>query len=235
VCVTVSSIIDIVDSMKAIVVGGAGNLGMSFIQALRRANYFPINIDLKLNSEAGCNILVDPAKPAAQQLTDMSKMLVSQLDNGGASCLFCAAGSWRSGSITDDDFLSNIHSMFKVNLETAAIATHLASKFISERGVLMLTGASAALHPLPADIGYGISKSSTHFLVQSAAVDPVFLKKHIHVLGILPQVIESKELLLSTKGEDVDQSSWTKVCSNCKATQANPSLFIHLLTTRAIS
>eukprot|EP01041_Mallomonas_annulata_P006223 gene6223-12608_t len=196
--------------MKALVVGGAGNLGRSFVKALNKAGVKPINLDINLNSDAETNILVKKSVPLVQQIMDLKASLSNNLNGQRLCSVICTAGGWQAGSITDDDFLDSINRMHELNIETAALAGHLASKYVSQSGLVILTGASVALHPSKntSTLGYGISKTSTHFLVESIAVDPHFSKNKITVLGILPQVIDTSENRLRLPSED--SKHWTK-------------------------
>jgi NAD(P)-dependent dehydrogenase (short-subunit alcohol dehydrogenase family) len=70
-----------------------------------------------------------------------------------------------------------------------------------------MTGASAALGTTPGMLGYGLSKSATHFLVQSLAAEPLFRKATI--AAILPTTIDTpanRAAMPDAKYED-----WTKV------------------------
>ena len=200
--------------MKAIVFGGAGNLGKTFVTALTQAGLKPICVDIVPNNEAFSNVKVNPASSMASQLRNINSEILKNIGNDNLSCVFSAAGGWRGGSIHDEDFLENISKMHNINVETAAMAAHVASNFVCKNGLLLLTGASAALRPLPQAIGYGISKASTHYIVQSAAVDPVFLSKHIHVLGVLPQVIEPASKKIPILNTNEDSTDFTKVILN---------------------
>lgn len=54
-------------------------------------------------------------------------------------------------------------------LGDAAAAARLATKFLSEDGLVVLTGAAAAEQGTPGMIAYGISKAATHHIVRSLA------------------------------------------------------------------
>ena len=56
-------------------------------------------------------------------------------------------------------------------------------------GLIVLTGAAAALEPTPGMVGYGVSKTSTHFLVRSMAATPSL--KETTTLAILPITIDT--------------------------------------------
>lgn len=194
--------------MRSVVVGGAGNLGRSLIRALKLAGIQAINLDLKTNADAYQNIIINNKLKMSEQSGIVVESLSSYLKGEGVGSIFCSAGGYVDGSVADDDILLKIENMNAMNVETAAFSAHLAVQFLSGNGLLMLTGASAALHPTPASLAYGISKSATHFIVNSIAKDKIFLQKKISVIGILPQVIDTTENRYAQPG--ADYSDWSK-------------------------
>jgi len=195
--------------MLSLIVGGSGALGRSFVHALNTAGYKAINIDLKNNADAYRNILVNPDKTMKSQIKDIVSNISSELGGSASlSSVFCTAGGWKAGSIRDDDFLESLSYMHTINVETAAVACHIASKYVTRGGLVMLTGASVALQPTPSTLAYGISKTSTHFMVESVAKDPYFVQNKISVLGVLPQVIDTTANRERLSAEDSNE--WTK-------------------------
>lgn len=82
--------------------------------------------------------------------------------------------------------VANVYQMEQQCLWSSVICTHLASKFLSENGCLVLTGASVALGPTPGRLmeiseipyqillgmlGYGMVKAAVHQLTKSLAED----------------------------------------------------------------
>mmetsp|Transcript_2023 Transcript_2023/g.2107 ORF Transcript_2023/g.2107 Transcript_2023/m.2107 type:complete len:234 (+) Transcript_2023:155-856(+) len=194
--------------MRALVVGGAGNLGRSFVSALNKAGYQAINLDLKKNPDARSNIILDASKNMSQQMNEISAQISDDLKGNKLSSVFCAAGGWREGSIRDDNFFDALHQMQAMNVDTAALSCHLASKYVVRNGLVLLTGASVALHPTPSILAYGLSKTATHFMVESVARDSHFLKNKICVVGVLPQVIDTNDN--RERLTDDDKKDWTK-------------------------
>lgn len=80
-----------------------------------------------------------------------------------------------------------------MNIRSALGASHVASKLLKENGLLVLTGASAALNATPGMIAYGITKAATHHLIKSLAVE-----------GGLPHKVCYSQLGVS----------WSFLCSN---------------------
>lgn len=104
--------------------------------------------------------------------------------------IVCAAGAWSGGGLGNTAGLSAVDrcatlkniivglfnsfllllafsSMWQANIVSAVSAAHLASRFLAPGGLLVLTGAGAALGPTPSMVGYGIAKAGTHHLARS--------------------------------------------------------------------
>ena len=105
--------------------------------------------------------------------------------------IVCAAGAWSGGGLGNTAglnavdrcaalkniivglfnsfllFLLAFSSMWQANIVSAVSAAHLASRFLAPGGLLVLTGAGAALGPTPSMVGYGIAKAGTHHLARS--------------------------------------------------------------------
>jgi dihydropteridine reductase len=75
------------------------------------------------------------------------------------------AGGWAGGSINSPTIFDVVQEMLTVNLQSAIVASNIASRclkpvcifqaaLITKGGLLVLTGANAALGPTPGMIGY---------------------------------------------------------------------------------
>ena len=66
-------------------------------------------------------------------------------------------------NIADEDILAKYEAMDRMNLQSAILAGHLATKFLGPQSLLMLTGAAAVFDgPVNFAYGYALSKSATH-------------------------------------------------------------------------
>lgn len=142
-------------SKTAIVVGGAGALGKSLVKHLVKYGFNPLSIDFTNNNDTTQNLLLNPNQSLAVQYAEISDRLKSSLSGKNVSGVFCAAGGWMGGSIAESNFLEVISKMHSMNLEPAALAANISSNHLDNNGILVLTGASAALNPVPFMIGYG--------------------------------------------------------------------------------
>eukprot|EP00753_Platysulcus_tardus_P001197 PLAT11151.1.p1 GENE.PLAT11151.1~~PLAT11151.1.p1 ORF type:complete len:136 (-),score=62.76 PLAT11151.1:81-488(-) len=98
--------------------------------------------------------------------------------------------------------------MLGCNLMSAVVASHVAATKLSKGGLLVLTGAQAALFATPGMIGYGISKAATHHLIASLAV-PGQLPEDASVLGLLPSTLDTPTNRAGMPTADF--STWTPV------------------------
>ncbi len=193
----------------AIVIGGAGALGKALIHELTKASITAISIDMFRNDEATHNLLVRKDSTLSSQYKGLRGDLDKKLSGTTTKGVFCTAGGWMGGGIGDDHFLDVLQRMNSMNLETAALASNLAINYLDNHGTLILTGAQAALQPCPGMIGYGISKSATHYLLATIIRDEKFLQKSCRAYGILPSTIDtpSNRAAMPT----ANFLSWTKV------------------------
>lgn len=179
--------------MKAIVVGGSGALGRVLVKDLKLKGISPINIDFIKNSDADNNIIIKNDIPLRFQLKDIMNNLSTNIliKDNELKGVICSAGGWVGESAKDDNFLDNLHLMHTMNVESAALSSHLSIKYLSTNGLFILTGAHAATQTQPKMLSYGISKISTHYLIKSVAQDKDFIKKNITALSILPVTIDT--------------------------------------------
>lgn len=70
------------------------------------------------------------------------------------------------GSVKDKEVFEKYSKLDKMNLQSALLTSHLATKFLAEQGMLTLTGAAAVFEgPVNYAFAYGLTKSATHALV----------------------------------------------------------------------
>jgi hypothetical protein len=81
----------------------------------------------------------------------------------------CVAGGWAGGDAASQDLIVTTQKMMNTSLYTSMIASQLAVNYMAFDGLLLFTGAAAALEPTPDMIGYGAAKAAVHHLSQSIA------------------------------------------------------------------
>jgi NAD(P)-dependent dehydrogenase (short-subunit alcohol dehydrogenase family) len=89
--------------------------------------------------------------------------------SGKVESVIVTAGGWAGGGV-DADGLESIDGMWQACVQSAAMGSHLAANMLKPEGMLVLTGAGAALGACDGMIGYGMAKAATHHLVKSLSV-----------------------------------------------------------------
>jgi dihydropteridine reductase len=65
------------------------------------------------------------------------------------------------------NFCSTVEDMRRKNLDPCLASGFIAQQFMNPNGLLVVTGATAALNPTPGMVGYGLAKTAAHFYVQT--------------------------------------------------------------------
>ena len=74
------------------------------------------------------------------------------------------------GSVKDDNIFEVYEKMDRMNTRSAILTSHLATKYLAEHGLLLLTGASSVFTgPVNYAFAYGVAKSATHALALQMA------------------------------------------------------------------
>jgi dihydropteridine reductase len=193
----------------SLVFGGCGALGKAVIQRLSFEGYKAVSIDLMNNADAHRNILIRPSWTLHEQSVVIREGIHDILGKHKASNVFCAAGGWKGGAVRDSDFLQIFADNHKVNLEPALLACHFGIANLAHNGLLVVTGAAAALGPTPNMLAYGLAKSATHYMIQSIAHDESVKNDGISAIAVLPQVIDTLTNRFSMP--NADYTTWTKV------------------------
>lgn len=72
--------------------------------------------------------------------------------------MICVAGGWLGGNVKEESIFDGVDKMFEFNVQSSIASAHIAANSLKEGGVVVLTGADAALGPTPSMIAYGITK-----------------------------------------------------------------------------
>ena len=187
------------------------------------------SVDLVNNDEANGNVLITANDCLVKQEEEVIGGVSKLLDNSKVDAIICVAGGWAGGSSASKglfsllfphgifsqalifvffvDFIKNSDLMIRQSVWSSLIASKLASKFLSEEGLLTLTGAKAALSGTPGMIGYGLAKAAVHHLVQSLSEPKSGLPEGATALAILPITLDTP---MNRKFmPDADFSTWT--------------------------
>ena len=173
---------------SVLILGGAGQLGTVIVDTFNLAGWHCISVDFRENSSAGTSILLEPGS----SMRSMAQAIKASLGATQVQAVVAVAGGWAGGSIDDEESFASIERMIAFNLYSSAVACHVACHhLVQPSGLLVLTGADAALGATPGMIGYGLSKVGVHHLVKSLATTESKLRAD--VCAILPLCLDTAQ------------------------------------------
>jgi len=173
--------------MSAVLVyGGAGALGEAVVKHCKHVGKRVISVDINVCHSADKNVKITGDSP----LIDVGTVL-KELNGEKLEAILCVAGGWSGGDVSTEGMFESVEKMWKFNVNSSVGAGHLAAKALAEGGLLVLTGASAALGATPGMIGYGVSKAAVHQLVSSLGAPNSKLPANSSVLAILPITLDT--------------------------------------------
>ena len=117
-------------SKLGLIVGGSGALGNSVISVFKRRGWTLLNIDLKANTTADANIIIDSQKKIQEQLRlihDQTSAFSKSFDS-----IICTAGGFDMGSIRDHDVFEKYEKLDRMNAQSALLSAHLAANYLGE-------------------------------------------------------------------------------------------------------
>ena len=174
---------------RILVYGGKGALGSAIVSHFvsNPGKYWVASVDFGANDQANANCVLSKTLGSLTEQSDLLETELAKVLNGAQfDAIFCVAGGWAGGNAAADDFLKNVDICVRQSIWTSTIAAHLASKFLNESGMLVLTGAAAATGPTPGMIGYGLCKAAVHHLTKSLAAPKSGMPEGSSVVSILP-------------------------------------------------
>jgi NAD(P)-dependent dehydrogenase (short-subunit alcohol dehydrogenase family) len=124
--------------MKSLVIGGNGALGRSVTRMFKQTGWKVISMDVDVCKYSDSNIIVDARKTIREQAAN----LVAQTDKYKFNSIICVAGGFQMGSIAHDNLFEDYERMDALNFQPALLAGHIATKSLSEQGMLLFTGAA---------------------------------------------------------------------------------------------
>ncbi|XP_050524747.1 dihydropteridine reductase [Daktulosphaira vitifoliae] len=192
---------------KILVYGGKGALGSTCIASFLAQKFWVGSIDLQQNDVASANIIVNCNASLLEQELEIITKLETVLGSDKLDAVICVAGGWAGGNSNSNDFVKNTDLMLKQSVWSSVLASSIASKYLKPGGIVVLTGAKAALNPTPGMIGYGLSKAAIHQLTKSLADPNGGLPNGAQVYSILPITLDTP---MNRKWmPEADTSAWT--------------------------
>ena len=190
-----------------LVYGGAGQLGRAVVGRFVEAGWAVASVDAAANPEASASVTLDLTARPADQAAAVSRGLTSAGEAfGSLSAVVCVAGWWSGCAAHDAGVFADVEKMLAMNLWTAVAAAHVAAERLAADGLLILTGAAAALGPTPGALGYGMAKAATHQLGRSLAA-PGGLPRPAVVAALAPKILDTASNRACMPNADF--GSWT--------------------------
>jgi len=174
-------------SKTVVVFGACGALGSSIVSKFKDAGWTTVGIDLRKSDIVTHSISITGGTKddAAHVLQQMHEFKIE------ADVVISVAGGFVMGTVKDPSIFATMDKMWSFNLQSAILASHIASNILKPGGLLVLTGASSALKPTPTLIAYGVSKAATHHLVASIAAPDSGMPKDSSTVAILPIMLDT--------------------------------------------
>jgi dihydropteridine reductase len=192
-------------TFQVLVYGGAGQLGGTVIKHFKDNGWKTYSVDYRPNEDADHNLVLAPEGSTKENTHKVIRDLKAL--NAVLNAVICVAGGWLGGNVKDDSIFDGIDKMFNFNVQSSVASAHIAAHFLSEGGLLVLTGADAALSPTPTMLAYGITKAATHHLIASLVPASSGLPKDTVVVGILPICLDTPTNRKSMPNANFDD--WT--------------------------
>ncbi|KRY76930.1 Protein PTCD3 -like protein, mitochondrial [Trichinella pseudospiralis] len=194
---------------RVIVYGGAGALGSKVVEHFAARNWWTCSIDLLKNDKASCNIVVNDSTDFILQGEEVVSKVTDATANEKVDAILCLAGGWTGGSAKKKDFFLSCQQMWKQSVWTSVISCRLGSLFLKTEGLLVFTGAAAALQPTPTMMAYGMAKAAVQQLARSAGCPAGGLPEKSTCLAILPVTLDTPANRKAMP--KADTSSWTQL------------------------
>jgi NAD(P)-dependent dehydrogenase (short-subunit alcohol dehydrogenase family) len=171
---------------RALVIGGSGALGSSVISVFKK-NWETTSLDFTENKEASFNILINPADDAEKHLAQADAVLKGQYD-----LILSTAGGWCQGDIESPNVFSQVEMMMRNNVYPSVLAGHLATKYASETGIIILSGSLLVYKEnTPSMLAYGICKNMVHNVALNLATKQKLTSEN-RIICLVPDILNTE-------------------------------------------
>jgi len=195
-------------SGRVLVYGGRGALGSDIVARFKQGGWWVANIDIKTNTEADENVLVEGDTWQSQEQW-VTSGVASVVGEHKLDAVICVAGGWAGGSPASKDFIKNSEAMWRSSVWPASISASLATSHLKEGGMVILPGAAPAVSGTPGMAGYGMAKAAVHHLTRSLACPGSGLPDNCLAAAILPVTLDTP---MNRKWmAKADQTTWTSL------------------------
>lgn len=185
--------------MRVLVYGGSGALGQAVVRRFKLANFNVISADFTANPDADQSILLLRNASASAHLEMVRHA------NKDLNAILSVAGGWTGGNATQ--LVEAVSAMNAQSVDSSAVCASLAATHLAEGGLLVLTGAAAALAPTPSMIAYGMAKAAVHHLVRSLGTSGSGIPDNSTCIAILPNTLDTP--MNRKYMPQADKTGWT--------------------------
>lgn len=192
---------------RVLVYGGKGALGASIVNFFKGKSWWVLSVDLFQNDLADANVIISGTSDWVEQGKEVATKVEEVLKNDKLDAIVCVAGGWAGGNAASNSLVKNCDLMCKQSIWSSVLASQIAAHHLNSGGLLVLTGAKAALEGTPGMIGYGMAKAAVHQLVQSLKDSSSGLPPDAGVIGVLPVTLDTEANRRNMPNADFSQ--WT--------------------------
>ncbi|OMJ70953.1 hypothetical protein SteCoe_30948 [Stentor coeruleus] len=169
---------------RSVIIGGNGALGKKVVEVFRDS-WEVTSVDFKSNSLAHKNLVLP------QGSTELHHSFCKENLSGKYDAMICVAGGWVGGNIANPEIFAQTRQMIEINLYPSLLTCHLATSFLNENGLIILTGAASVFKDVtPGNLAYGLAKTAVHSLALNMATQESIPNTSV-VSTILPEIIDT--------------------------------------------
>ncbi|OMJ70423.1 hypothetical protein SteCoe_31609 [Stentor coeruleus] len=171
---------------RALVIGGSGSLGSSVISVFKN-HWETTNLDFIENKEANYNIVVSPADDTEKHLAQANEVLKGKYD-----MILSTAGGWCQGDIESANVFSQVEMMMRNNVYPSVLAGHLATKYATETGIIVLSGSLLVFKEnTPSMLAYGICKTMVHNIALNLSTKQNLTSEN-RIICLVPDILNTE-------------------------------------------
>ncbi|KAJ1507683.1 hypothetical protein HMI56_007664 [Coelomomyces lativittatus] len=128
-----------------------------------------ISVALKKSPNAHHSVVLKRDGSLEENSKIASNKLTAIMGKEKVHAIFCVAGGWVGGNAADEEFPTKVALTYSQSVQSSVSAVQLANMFLHPDGILVLTGAAAAMNPTPNMLAYGMAKCAVHYLARTLA------------------------------------------------------------------
>lgn len=201
-------------SKNLILLGGNGQLGKvicnKFLNNNLKHQWKVISLDYHINKSASDNIILSSNIDIDSIYNKLNTYKSSTNTEKSFDAIINVAGGWIGDSLSDKNLINTNEKLYKMNVTSTLLASHLSTHFLKRNGLLVLTGSNAVRQSQSwvsdVMISYQLTKMMVHNLNDIIIKDN--LNKEFKIITLLPNTIDTESNRKSMP--DADFSLWIK-------------------------